>query len=88
MNRTMTHTMRLFPLLVATSLVAAGCTASKATGPTTPVKSPTTAQTPGKEPAPPPISNTAKARFEDAVKAGATHLRVGRSILGERPLLR
>jgi Flp pilus assembly protein TadD len=69
MNRTMTHTMRLFPLLVATSLVAAGCTASKATGPTTPVKSPTTAQTPGKEPAAVPISNTAKARFEDAVKA-------------------
>jgi len=26
--------------------------------------------------------------FEDAVKAGATHLRVGRSILGERPPLR
>jgi pyridoxal phosphate enzyme (YggS family) len=26
--------------------------------------------------------------FEDAVKAGATHLRVGRSILGERPVLR
>jgi pyridoxal phosphate enzyme (YggS family) len=25
--------------------------------------------------------------FEDAVKAGATHLRVGRSILGERPVL-
>ncbi|WP_164020389.1 adventurous gliding motility TPR repeat lipoprotein GltE [Pyxidicoccus trucidator] len=68
MNRTTTRTMRLFPLLVATSLVAAGCTASKATGPTTPTKSPTTAQT-GKEPAAAPISNTAKARFEDAVKA-------------------
>lgn len=26
--------------------------------------------------------------FEEAVKAGATHLRVGRSILGERPVLR
>jgi pyridoxal phosphate enzyme (YggS family) len=26
--------------------------------------------------------------FEDAVRAGATHLRVGRSILGERPALR
>ena len=26
--------------------------------------------------------------FEDAVRAGATHLRVGRSILGERPVLR
>jgi hypothetical protein len=26
--------------------------------------------------------------FEDAVKAGATHLRLGRSILGERPALR
>jgi pyridoxal phosphate enzyme (YggS family) len=26
--------------------------------------------------------------FEDAVKAGATHLRLGRSILGERPVLR
>jgi uncharacterized pyridoxal phosphate-containing UPF0001 family protein len=26
--------------------------------------------------------------FEEAVRAGATHLRVGRSILGERPVLR
>jgi len=68
MNRTTTRTMRLFPLLVATSLVAAGCSASKATGPTGPVTSPT-AQTSGKEPGASPISNTAKARFEDAVKA-------------------
>lgn len=68
MNRTQTRTMRLFPLLVATSLVAAGCSASKATGPSGPAKSPT-AQTSGKEPAAAPISNTAKARFEDAVKA-------------------
>jgi Flp pilus assembly protein TadD len=68
MNRTTTRTMRLFPLLVATSLVAAGCSASKATGPTGPVTAPT-AQTSGKEPGVSPISNTAKARFEDAVKA-------------------
>ena len=68
MNRTTTRTMRLFPLLVATSLVAAGCSASKATGPTGPVTAPT-AQTSGKEPGASPISNTAKARFEDAVKA-------------------
>lgn len=68
MNRTTTHTMRLFPLLVAASLVAAGCTASKATGPTTTAKNPT-AKAPGKEPEAAPISNTAKARFEDAVKA-------------------
>ncbi|MFP2929789.1 adventurous gliding motility TPR repeat lipoprotein GltE, partial [Pyxidicoccus sp. 3LG] len=67
MNRT-TRTMRLFPLLAAVSLAAAGCSSSKATGPTGPAKTPT-AQTTGKEPAPPPISNTAKARFEDAVKA-------------------
>ncbi|QSQ24751.1 adventurous gliding motility TPR repeat lipoprotein GltE [Pyxidicoccus parkwayensis] len=69
MNRTQTHTMRLFSLVVAASLVAAGCTASKATGPTTPTKNPTTAKTPGKEPEAAPISNTAKARFEDAVKS-------------------
>ncbi|MFP2911159.1 adventurous gliding motility TPR repeat lipoprotein GltE, partial [Pyxidicoccus sp. 3LFB2] len=68
MNRTTTRTMRLFPLLVATSLVAVGCSASKATGPTPTTKAPT-AQTSGKEPAAAPISNTAKARFEDAVKA-------------------
>lgn len=68
MNRTTTRTMRLFPLLAAVSLAAAGCTASTATGSTGPVKS-SSAQTSGKEPAPPPISNTAKARFEDAVKA-------------------
>ena len=67
MNRT-TRTMRLFPLLAAVSLAAAGCSASKATGPTGPAKTPTQT-TAGKEPAPPPISNTAKARFEDAVKA-------------------
>ncbi|NMO22193.1 adventurous gliding motility TPR repeat lipoprotein GltE [Pyxidicoccus fallax] len=66
MNRT-TRTMRLFPLLAAVSLTAIGCSSSKATGPTTPAKSLT--QTTGKEPAPPPISNTAKARFEDAIKA-------------------
>ncbi|HZI12611.1 MAG TPA: adventurous gliding motility TPR repeat lipoprotein GltE [Myxococcus sp.] len=67
MNRTI-RTMRLLPLLAAASLVAAGCSASKATGPTGPAKNPT-AQTAGTEPAPPPISNTAKARFEDAIKA-------------------
>lgn len=70
MNRTI-RTMRLFPLLAAASLVAAGCSSSKATGPTGPATHPT-AQAGGKPkepPAPPPISNTAKARFEDAVKA-------------------
>ncbi|MCP3103856.1 adventurous gliding motility TPR repeat lipoprotein GltE [Myxococcus sp. K15C18031901] len=67
MNRTTTRTMRLFPLLVATSLVAAGCSSSKATGPAAPVKN--TAPQPSKEAAPPPISNTAKAKFEDAVKS-------------------
>ncbi|MBZ4422512.1 adventurous gliding motility TPR repeat lipoprotein GltE [Myxococcus sp. RHSTA-1-4] len=67
MNRTTTRTMRLFPLLAAVSLAAAGCSGSKATGPTGPKTG--TTQTTGKEPAPPPISNTAKARFEDALKA-------------------
>jgi len=68
MNRTTTRTMRLFPLLVATSLVAAGCSSSKATGPAAPVKN-AAPQATGKEPAAPPISNTAKAKFEDAVKS-------------------
>ncbi|MCP3143672.1 adventurous gliding motility TPR repeat lipoprotein GltE [Pyxidicoccus xibeiensis] len=68
MNRT-NRTMRLFPLLAAVSLVAAGCSGSKAAGPSGPAKPPTAQTTTGKEPAAPPISNTAKARFEDAVKA-------------------
>ncbi|WP_342374863.1 adventurous gliding motility TPR repeat lipoprotein GltE [Myxococcus stipitatus] len=62
-----TRTMRLFPLLVATSLVAAGCTSSTAAGPAAAAKSPT-AQTVKEAPAA-PISNTAKAKFEDAVKS-------------------
>ncbi|TQF10725.1 adventurous gliding motility TPR repeat lipoprotein GltE [Myxococcus llanfairpwllgwyngyllgogerychwyrndrobwllllantysiliogogogochensis] len=65
MNRT-TRTMRLFPLLAAASLIAAGCTASKATSPAPVAKNPTAQP---KDAPPPPISNTAKARFEDAVKS-------------------
>ncbi|WP_338865127.1 adventurous gliding motility TPR repeat lipoprotein GltE [Myxococcus stipitatus] len=63
-----TRTMRLFPLLVATSLVAAGCTSSKATGPSAAPTNPA-ARTAGKETPATPISNTAKAKFEDAVKS-------------------
>jgi tetratricopeptide (TPR) repeat protein len=71
MNRTIRN-MRLLPLLAAASLVAAGCSASKATGPAGgPAKNPTV-QANGNEPPPPPISNTAKARFEDAIKAFET----------------
>ncbi|WP_408889822.1 adventurous gliding motility TPR repeat lipoprotein GltE [Myxococcus faecalis] len=66
MNRT-TRTMRLFPLLAAAALIAAGCSSSKATGPAAPSKGPV-AKSPSDAP-PPPISNTAKARFEDAVKS-------------------
>lgn len=65
MNRT-NRTMRLFPLLAAVSLAAAGCTSSKATGPATGKTGDPNA---GKTEALQPISNTAKARFEDALKA-------------------
>lgn len=65
MNRT-PRTMRLFPLLAAVSLAAAGCTSSKATGP---AAGKTAGPNAGKTEAAQPISNTAKARFEDALKA-------------------
>ncbi len=67
MNRTI-RTMRLFPLLAAVSLAAAGCSSSKATGPS----GAKTADPNAGKAAAAPISNTAKARFEDALKAFET----------------